>query len=117
MQSYPQAGHGCQLQTSTRIAERFCTCDLTCAFNPFQGLLVQQQLASGGHIPSTEVSNGRHPKLSSIQSTDTVSLQTLSDPSEEAGGTLPASVSMQSRPGSKVGNRLLPAGQSGLAHF
>ena len=66
-------------------------------------------------MSSIEISNGRHPKLSSIQSTDTVSPQTLSDPSEEAGGALPTYVSMQSRPGSKVGPRVLSAGQSGLA--
>ena len=110
MQSQPQAGHGGQFQTS-RTACRHCMCpkaDLCIIL--FQGLLVQQQLASGGPVSSLEISNGRHPKLGSIQSTDTVSLQTLaSDPSEEAGGMLPTSVSM-SRPGSKVGPRVLHAG-------
>ncbi len=68
-----------------------------------QGLLVQQQLHPSGGGGSLESANGRPPaKLSSIQSAETVSMQTYSDPSEDAAAALASSASMQSRPGSKV---------------
>ena len=67
-----------------------------------QGLLVQQQLHTSAGA-SLEGGNGRPPaKQNSIQSANTVSMQALSDPSEDAAAALASSASMQSRPGSKV---------------
>ena len=67
----------------------------------WQGLLVQQQPPL--QVPGAEISSGRAPaKLNSIQSLETASLQTYSDPSEDIAAALPSSASMQSRPSSKV---------------
>lgn len=67
----------------------------------WQGLLVQQQPPLQG--PGAENSSGRAPaKLNSIQSLETASMQTYSDPSEDIAAALPSSASMQSRPSSKV---------------
>ena len=63
---------------------------------------MQQQPPLQG--PGVDVSSGRAPaKLhNSIQSLDTASMQTFSDPSEDIAAALPSSASMQSRSNSKV---------------
>ena len=76
----------------------------------WQGLLVQQQPPLQG--PGVDVSNGRAPAKinNSIQSLETASMQTFSDPSEDIAAALPSSASMQNRANSKV---RLPTGVAG----